>query len=140
MSTLSEIFSSSLLAAVLVKAADFVFSFIKKRNDASIDILIHTKKIFFSKRMELIEEIFFTVDKARHAINTLQNTENVNSVICSISKSEIPRTVYFNDCENIKIDEIIDQIKIQSVLHTSFKELDVKIEDLRICLGINFVR
>lgn len=140
MATFSEIFSSSVLAAVFVKILDFALSCFKKRDGANVDILVHTKKIFFSKRMDCIESIFCAIDKSEHAINTNQNVNSVNKIIEVVSRSQMPRTIYLSPNENKLVDDILDEIKIQSCTHTSFKDLDAKVEGLRVCLGIDFVK
>lgn len=140
MATLSEIFSSSVLAAILIKLLDFCFSCFKKRDAANVDVLVHTKKIFFSKRMDCIENIFCAIDRSAHAINTNQKVTSVNKIIEVVSRSKMPRTIYLSQSENKLVDDILDEIKIQSCAHTSFNELDVKVEGLRKCLGIDFVK
>lgn len=139
MPSITGVLGVSFLTALFFKGLDFGLSWLLRKHTANNDVLVHTKKSFYTKRMEYIEKIFLILDKAYHAANTAQDQSDISHILKAISKSEIPRSLYFSEEENIAIEKIIDEIKSQSSQFINMANVDRLMVELKRCLGLNFV-
>lgn len=138
---MTEQLLSGAIAGLLGIFFKFIFDLGLKKLSISSDLKKKQGEIVIQNRLEMLNIIFMTFEKAWGLAIISRNSSNAQKIeeeLNKISKMEMARDLYFSDDENKKIDEIIEEIRLcTGAGYIEFGNYKRLIKEFKKCLGVN---
>lgn len=89
-------------------------------------------------RMAILDKIFIVLEKSFSNAIINKDINSVEKLLLEISKNSIPLGLYFSEEENMKLNRVIDEIKLSSQKgYKNWGQFRVVMEEYKKCLGVN---
>ncbi|MBE6441493.1 MAG: hypothetical protein E7022_04055 [Desulfovibrio desulfuricans] len=116
----------------------FIFDFFLARLSIGNSLKKRKGEILLENRMAILDKIFIVLEKSFSNAIINKDINSVEKLLLEISKNSIPLGLYFSEEENMKLNRVIDEIKLSSQKgYKNWGQFRVVMEEYKKCLGVN---